>query len=130
MLQKTNFNQKMKTNFIYYLIPKTLLILVIVLLLPFSNAMAARVNNFKQTIEISGKIVDENKQPVFGVSVSIKGTNQGVISDIDGNYKISLKQTSTLIFSFIGYKTQEFNVTESNALNVEMKPLSNALNEV
>lgn len=114
----------------YYSISKTFLMPVIVLLLSFSNTMAAEVINFKQTIEISGKIVDENKQPMPGVSVSVKNSNQGVISDANGNYKVVLKESSILVFSFIGYMIQEFNITESNTLNVEMKPSSNGLKEV
>lgn len=69
-----------------------------------------------QTGIIKGKVMDSNSQPLIGANVSIKGTSQGALVDAEGNYAITKVRDGefTIVVSFVGYKTQEQNVTVSN----------------
>jgi hypothetical protein len=80
---------------------------------------------------VSGKITDaETGEPLIGTTVLVKGTTKGVVADINGNYSIELPQGSnTLIFSFIGYKTQEV-IPNSATINISMNQDQVALEEV
>ncbi|TDB67319.1 SusC/RagA family TonB-linked outer membrane protein [Arundinibacter roseus] len=81
--------------------------------------------------EITGQITDENKIGLPGVSVLIKGTNKGAVSDQNGTYSISIPDQSTvLVFSFIGYISKELTVTNQSQLNVQLVPSINNLSEV
>ena len=72
-------------------------------------ADAGEVQVVLQTGTIKGKIVDSNGEPVIGANVMVKGTTNGCMTDIDGNF--SLKDTKgTLVISYIGYKTEEVQV--------------------
>ena len=75
---------------------------------------------FAQNV-LSGKILDDQKQPLPGVTVFEKGTNNGVFSDADGNYKISCRdKSSTIVFSYVGLASQEIVVGNQKVLNVTM----------
>ena len=76
----------------------------------------------KQTVEVSGTILDESGVPLIGVSIVVKDKpSLGVVSDIDGNYSIKLDAFHYLIFSYIGYETQEHLVKDENVtLNITM----------
>ena len=63
--------------------------------------------SFAQSITVSGKVVDGDNLPLPGVGVVIKGTTNGVNSDIDGNFRIEAMPTQTLVFSYIGMSTKE-----------------------
>ena len=71
------------------------------------NVMAA----IEQVIHVKGQVVDSTGEPVIGANIVVKGTNTGVISDIDGNFAIDAPKNSVLLISFIGYKSQEVTVT-------------------
>ena len=77
-----------------------------------------------QLIEVTGKVVDqESKAPVAGVSVAIKGTIAGTITDQNGSFKLrsKLKFPFKLVFTSIGFQTQEFDVKEAGMqLNIEL----------
>jgi hypothetical protein len=80
---------------------------------------------------VTGRITDaETGEPLIGTNVVVKGTNKGVVADVNGNYKIELPQGyNTLDFSFIGYLSQEV-IANSPTLNVSMKADQVALDEV
>ena len=78
---------------------------------------------------VSG-IVSDNSGPVPGVNVSIKGTETGTSTDFDGNFKISAKDGDVLIFSFIGYKTQEINYKGQSTLNITLLEDAAQLDEI
>ena len=81
--------------------------------------------------EISGKVTDENGNGLPGVSVLIKGTNMGVVTDIDGNYTMSVPDdASTLIFSYVGYTTEEVNIGERSTIDLMLIPDIELLTEV
>lgn len=84
---------------------------------------------YSQDVTITGTVTDANSEPLVGVNVLVKGTATGAITDIDGNFSVSGKKGSTLVFSYIGMLTQEV-VYKGTALRVVMKDDSKALEEV
>ena len=83
--------------------------------------------------QLSGKVTDENSQPLIGVTVSIEGTTVGTISDIDGNYQLQVpagKEDGTVVFSFIGYETVSTAVPASGKLDIQMNQAVTELGEV
>lgn len=80
-------------------------------------------------VKVTGKVVDNMGEPMIGVSIQEKGTTNGVISDFDGNYNLSVKQGAVLVFSYIGYVMQEHQAVVGT-LNVTLKEDTKALEEV
>ncbi len=71
---------------------------------------------------VSGKVTDSNGAPLPGVTVVVKGTNNGVITDTDGNFSLSdVSSDNVLVFSFIGMQSQEVNVGNQSVINVTME---------
>ncbi|MBP6609571.1 MAG: TonB-dependent receptor [Paludibacter sp.] len=85
-----------------------------------------------QTINLSGSVVSAtDKEPLIGVSVLIKGTTVGTITDIDGKYKLPVtKSNAILVISYIGYKTTEIAVGNQSNINVVLKEDTKVLDEV
>ncbi|MEN7547738.1 SusC/RagA family TonB-linked outer membrane protein [Rapidithrix thailandica] len=83
-----------------------------------------------EDIQISGTVVDEDGQPLPGVSILIKGTTRGASSNVDGSFNLTMPEGATLIFSFIGYKTQEIEVNGQQKLNIVMQSDVSELEEV
>ena len=84
-----------------------------------------------QTTSITGKIIDENNDPIPGVNVLEKGTSNGAVTDFSGEYKINIDnpENATIIYRFIGYKTQEILVAGRSNIDVNMSPESKELDE-
>src|SRR5690554_3723558 len=57
-------------------------------------------------VEVRGTVVDNNGDPIPGVTVSVSGTSTGTATDLEGKYSLSVPEGSTLVFSFIGFETQ------------------------
>ncbi|MGB8375274.1 MAG: TonB-dependent receptor plug domain-containing protein, partial [Salegentibacter sp.] len=72
-----------------------------------------------QIQEVNGTVVDENDQPLGGVSVAIKGTNRGTITDFDGKYSLEASLGQTLVFTFVGYDAREVEIDQKE-INVTM----------
>src|SRR5690554_249236 len=83
-----------------------------------------------QNVQITGQIVDENNEPIPGVSILLKGTTTGVAADIDGQYSLSAPSSGTLVFSFIGYVTQEIPIGNKTVINVTLTSDLSDLEEV
>lgn len=79
---------------------------------------------------ITGTVKDQTGTGMPGVSVSVKGTTNGAITDAEGNFSLSATEGSTLVFSFIGYETVERIVTAETKIVVELKESIQALDEV
>jgi TonB-dependent starch-binding outer membrane protein SusC len=79
---------------------------------------------------IKGKIKDEQGQPLPGVSVVVKGTTSGTVTDNEGLYTVAAEKNGTLVFSFIGYLTQEIPVGGKSLLDVTLITDTKALEEV
>ena len=78
--------------------------------------------------ELKGTVVDANGEPIIGASVIEKGTKNGTVTDIDGNFKLQTKQGSLLVISYIGYISQEVKAAPN--LKITLKEESKLLNEV
>jgi len=82
-------------------------------------------------IKISGKVTDPDGQPLFGVTVAIKGTQKAVLSDANGNFNIEVPdKNSILVFSSVGFNSQERKITGEGSLSIIMQPLIKSLDEV
>lgn len=79
---------------------------------------------------VIGSVNDSNGLPLPGASVIIKGTATGVQTDFDGNYSIVVSEGETLVFSYLGYTTQEIVVGTSKTINVVLQEDAQALEEV
>ena len=101
------------------------------LLLLFVMALLTPAIVFAQEFRVSGTVTDNLNMEVVGASIMEKGTNNGTISNFDGNYNLTLKnQNATLIISFIGYKTQEVNVNGRSRVNIVLQEDAEVLDEV
>lgn len=85
-------------------------------------------NNLQQTI--NGVITDQNGLPLPGANVVIKGTSKGQMSDFDGKYQIGATAGDVLVFSYVGYISQEIIVGSNNIINVALQSDTNQLDEV
>lgn len=85
---------------------------------------------YGQNVEVKGKVVDDINDPLPGVSVSIKGTTRGTITDVDGNYSIEVSRNQTLVFSLVGMTPQEVAYTGQPAINVTLATDDKRLEEV
>lgn len=102
---------------------KQLLLSFVICLLTLSVAVAQQRN-------ITGKISATDGSALPGVGISIKGTTNGVSSDAEGNYRISIEKGAVLVYSFIGLTTQEISTGNRVVINVEMSENPTVLNEV
>jgi len=85
-----------------------------------------------QDVKISGKVTDEKGETLPGVSVTLKGTSTGVVTDINGKFSLNVADASlgTLVFTYIGYVTQEVPLKGQTTINVQLQADSKSLNEV
>lgn len=79
---------------------------------------------------VTGTVNDVNSIPIPGVSILEKGTTNGVVSDFDGNYSITVNDNATLVFSYLGYLTQEIVVSDKEVINVTLEENIESLTEV
>ena len=84
----------------------------------------------QQQIKVSGVVKDSMGEPVIGASVVEKGTSNGIITDINGNFSLSVTSGATLAISYIGYKTQEVQAITGKVIDVTLKDDTEMLEEV
>lgn len=120
------------------LLKKILCLLAIGLICSFTNSYATDGKVYsdgqseqQQTrITVKGKVIDTDGEPLIGVSVSIKGTTQGVLTDANGDYAITASSGATLVFTYVGYKTQSIVIGQKNTIDVTMESNATELGEV
>ena len=85
-----------------------------------------------QGIRVTGNVIDAlDKEPMIGLAVSIKGTTNGTMTDANGNYTLTnVPGNATLVFSMIGYKTQEISVNNTTTIDAVMEEVVNELDDV
>jgi TonB-linked SusC/RagA family outer membrane protein len=89
------------------------------------------VQHSRRDIVVKGKITDEKSETLPGVSILIKGSSKGTVSDQDGNFAIEVaQQDAVLVFSFIGYETKEVAVSNQTMLNIKLTASVSSLSEV
>jgi TonB-linked SusC/RagA family outer membrane protein len=87
-------------------------------------------SGYSQTVLISGKVVDEQGVPLPGVTILEKATVNGTSTDFDGKYVIDIALNKTLVFSYVGFNSQEITVSDESTINVILKENLEALDEV
>jgi TonB-linked SusC/RagA family outer membrane protein len=101
-------------------------LLIMMLLCLYGAAYAQQI--------VSGKITDENNEGMLGVTVRLKGsTTVGTVSDIDGNYRLQIpagQENGVLLYSFVGYLSEEVNINNRTTINLQLLPDIEALSEV
>lgn len=87
---------------------------------------------FAQKATIKGNVVDENGEPVIGANILVKGSTNGTITDINGNYSLEVEnaKTTVLQISYIGYNTLEESLKGRNEVSVKLEPSVVNLGEV
>lgn len=112
----------MGTGLSYHVLDKDIVI---------SSKATPREEALQQQNQVTGKVTDPAGNPIPGVSVLVKGTTTGAITDFDGNYSISkVPENATLVFSFIGMKMQENPVQGRTAMDVVLQEEMIGLDEV
>lgn len=99
------------------------LLLVLSMMVFFSGVLSA------QTIEVKGKVTDETGQPMAGATVLEKGTRNGTVTNVNGEYKLNVAVGKTIVFAFIGYQKAE-RIVAGPKLDVQLQPDSQVLYEV
>jgi TonB-dependent starch-binding outer membrane protein SusC len=79
---------------------------------------------------VRGEVTDTGGEPLIGVNVLIKGSGTGAITEIDGSYELVASESDTLVFSYIGYRTEEVPVVQGTNINVVLMEDAQALDEV
>lgn len=106
-----------------YLIKNSIRYLMLCLLFCFSGTIYA------QSIKINGSILDTQGEPVIGASIVEKGTTNGTISNFDGLFTLQVKPNTTLVISYIGYKSQEVAVGNKTRFDIVLEEDSHLLEE-
>lgn len=109
---------------------------------PFLDKLTARIflcmfillsvatESFAQMKTITGKVVDANNEPIIGANVLEKGTTNGSISDIEGNFSLKTNPNTTLVVSYLGYLSQEVSLKNKSTVVVQLIEDAKTLNEV
>ncbi|SEJ11040.1 TonB-linked outer membrane protein, SusC/RagA family [Dyadobacter sp. SG02] len=85
---------------------------------------------FAQNVTVKGKVTDEKGEMIPGASVTVKGFQQGTLTDAEGVYSIDVAGNATLVFSFLGYLKEEVSVSNRSTIDVSLKTDTKALEEV
>ena len=85
----------------------------------------------RQKRTYKGTLLDENKEPLIGATILVKGTNHRAVTDMDGNFTIETDEPAPVLqFTYLGYKTMDMAAKEGHNVNAQMLPDSQALKEV
>ena len=79
---------------------------------------------------ITGKVISNENEPLIAVNVQVKNSSVGTVSDLDGSFEISASPNDTLVFSYIGFTSQEIRVGDQTVINVTLSSDANLLDEV
>lgn len=91
---------------------------------------AGVIEIIKDDITVSGKVRGSDGESLPGVSIVIKGTTRGTTTDIDGNYRLEVDETATLVFSFVGFKSQEVQIAGRSIIEIDLEADSQQLEEL
>ncbi len=81
-------------------------------------------------VVVSGTVTSQSGEPLPGVAISVAGTNTGTVTDLNGNYKLSVPDDATLVFSYIGFSTRRIQIGNRSQIDVVMDPELRGLEEV
>lgn len=81
-------------------------------------------------VKVTGTVADPSGEPLIGVSITPKGENRGVTTDVDGKYEIQVEPGTTLVYNYVGYDPAERHIAKAGTVDVTLKESSTALNDV
>lgn len=93
-------------------------------------AILCSLSLFAQSKTVKGKVTDATGEPIIGVNILEKGTTNGVITDLDGNFTLQASPSAVLIFTYVGYLPQEIEVKNQTSLNIQMMEDTKTIEEV
>ena len=127
-VQEAKIDEVLKSLFAGTKVDYTIQDRFVVLSLPeYSNATTVQ----QQSLKVSGRVTDSSGSLLPGVTVVVKGTTTGTITDADGNYSLTnVPGDAILVFSFVGMKTQEFEVSGKSNVNVKLEEEAIGIDEV
>lgn len=99
-------------------------------MLALGVAMLAVLPAFAQQIKVTGTVTDHEGEPLIGASVTAVGQKTGAVTDIDGNYEISIDSKGKMQVSYVGCETQDIDVKGRTHIDVVLQPNNSVLNEV
>lgn len=99
-------------------------------ILLFKGKSNPDTNSGKRTRQIAGHVVDDKGEALIGVTIIIKGSSKGTVTDVNGQYKLEVPEQATLQFSSVGLGTETLSVGNQSTINVTLKELATGLNEV
>ncbi len=88
------------------------------------------VEVYFSAVDVTGQVTSNEGEALPGVNILVKGTNQGAVTDINGNYKINVDENATLVFSFIGFQSKEVVVAGQSVVDVTLLPDVSQLEEI
>jgi len=108
------------------------------LILPLEQKNNKEIGDSKKVIKavaiaVTGKITGDTGEPLPGVSIGLKGTSQGTVTDADGNFNLNVpdgQENGTLVVSYIGFVSQEVQIANRSVVNIQLKTDTKALEEV
>ena len=97
----------------------------------FTTTPRAELNNLLAQIKITGKVTDQSTgEALIGVSVKVKGTAAGTVTDVNGNFVLNGPEDGTLVVSYVGYTTTEVPIQGKTTINIKLQSANKGLNEV
>ena len=106
-------------NTLSFFSPKILIILISGLIYCYPTNIMAQDSGSKQGIKVTGNVLDNENEPLIGVSVSVVGTTKGTITDLDGNYTITVDNSKAILrFSYTGYVAKEITVGDQKNIDI------------
>lgn len=116
-------NDVLPANLEYEIYDKTIII-------KKNNTLKAKTKVTPEEAKVEGTITDENGSGLPGASVVVKGTTKGTVTDINGNYSLTIADDAVLQFSYIGYLTQEIRVGVQSTINISLLPDIKQLDDI
>ena len=93
-------------------------------------ALCLSVSVYAQTGKVQGTVLDEKGGTLPGVSVKLKGTEQGTVTDMNGKFSLNASAGQTLVFTYVGYTVQQLTLKDLSPITFNLAPNSSSLNEV
>ena len=97
--------------------------------MPLFSTLGSMNLNAVVASKLTGTVTDENGAGMPGVTIAKKGTSSGANSDVNGKYSIDVNPGDVLVYSFVGYKSQEVKITNQSVLNIQLAVDAKSLEE-
>ena len=119
-----------KTYPIRYRVARWSILLAMAFAMPLFYTLGSTNLNSVVASKLTGTVTDENGVGMPGVTIAKKGTSSGANSDVNGKYSIDVNPGDVLVYSFVGYKSQEVKITNQSVLNIQLAVDAKSLEEI